>query len=177
MKQDRTLSSSFLALILLSLSLFSLNAQAQSIADNIRPVGQVCMAGQPCVGTMPGAGNAESAAPAATASTASANTTPANTAPAPAPTAPANIATAATTDDSFDAAAAYQMSCFACHGTGAAGAPELGDDAVWEERMAKGMDAVMDNVINGIGAMPARGICMSCSDENLRELVDYMLAQ
>lgn len=43
--------------------------------------------------------------------------------------------------------------------------------------MAKGMDAVMENVINGVNAMPARGICMSCSDEQLRQVVDYMLAQ
>ena len=43
--------------------------------------------------------------------------------------------------------------------------------------MEKGMDALMSNVINGVGAMPARGICMTCSDEDLQAIVNYMLAQ
>ena len=77
----------------------------------------------------------------------------------------------------FDAAGAYQMSCNACHGTGAAGAPMLGDAGAWEARLEKGMDALMSNVINGVGAMPARGICMTCSDDDLQAIVDYMLAQ
>ncbi|MCH1599832.1 MAG: c-type cytochrome, partial [Pseudomonadales bacterium] len=71
----------------------------------------------------------------------------------------------------------YQMNCFACHGTGAAGAPMLGDSEAWDARMEKGMEAVMANAINGVGAMPARGICMSCSDDDLQQVVEYMLAQ
>ena len=43
--------------------------------------------------------------------------------------------------------------------------------------MEKGMDAVMANVINGINAMPARGLCMDCTDNELRAIVDYMIAQ
>jgi cytochrome c5 len=77
----------------------------------------------------------------------------------------------------FDAEAAYQMSCNACHGTGAAGAPMLGDSGAWEPRLEKGMEALMANVVNGVGAMPARGICMTCSDDDLQAIVDYMLAQ
>ena len=77
----------------------------------------------------------------------------------------------------FDAEAAYQMSCNACHGTGAAGAPMLGDSGAWEPRLDKGMEALMANVVNGVGAMPARGICMTCSDDDLQAIVDYMLAQ
>jgi cytochrome c5 len=77
----------------------------------------------------------------------------------------------------FDAAAAYQMSCFACHATGAAGAPLVGDQDAWSERIDKGMDVVMANVVNGINAMPPRGLCVDCSDDDLQALVDYMLEQ
>jgi cytochrome c5 len=78
---------------------------------------------------------------------------------------------------SFDAEAGYLANCMACHTTGAAGAPKLSDRADWEARMSKGMDAVMANVINGFSVMPARGLCMSCSDEELQSIVSYMLEQ
>jgi cytochrome c5 len=65
----------------------------------------------------------------------------------------------------------------ACHTTGAAGAPMLGDAEAWNERLEKGMDQVLANAINGVGAMPARGLCMSCSDDDLQALIDYMIEQ
>jgi len=43
--------------------------------------------------------------------------------------------------------------------------------------MAKGMDAVMVNVMNGINAMPAKGLCMTCSEDDLLSLVNYMSSQ
>ncbi|MCW9088770.1 MAG: c-type cytochrome [Gammaproteobacteria bacterium] len=69
----------------------------------------------------------------------------------------------------------YNASCFACHGTGAAGAPMLGDAAAWAPRGEKGMDTLMNHAINGFNAMPPRGTCSSCSDEELRTVVEYML--
>jgi cytochrome c5 len=77
----------------------------------------------------------------------------------------------------FDVESTYQMSCFACHGTGAAGAPILGDAESWAPRMAKGMDAVMANVVNGVNAMPPKGLCFTCTDEDLAALVGYMSSQ
>ena len=53
----------------------------------------------------------------------------------------------------------YNTSCAACHGTGAMGAPKLGDAAAWGERAAKGMDALIANAISGINNMPPRGTC------------------
>ncbi len=53
----------------------------------------------------------------------------------------------------------------------------MGDADAWTERMAKGMDAVMENVISGVNAMPPKGLCMTCSDDDLRALVDYMAGQ
>ena len=84
----------------------------------------------------------------------------------------------AQTSDGFDAEAKYMASCFACHSTGAAGAPKVEAgvyDDQWAARMEKGMEAVMANVINGVGAMPAKGLCFDCTDADLQALVDYMV--
>ena len=166
----------FSVLVLLASTLLSHSVSAQNVADNIRPVGSICMAGQACVGTVAGAMTEASVAEPATEASAAAVTevaTEAEAEPA-ADAAPMEVAAAAT---EFDAAGAYQMSCNACHGTGAAGAPMLRDAGAWEARMEKGMEALMSNVINGVGAMPARGICMTCSDDDLQAIVNYMLAQ
>ena len=71
----------------------------------------------------------------------------------------------------------YQASCFACHGTGAAGAPVLGDQATWAPRIAQGMDTLMSHTINGFNAMPAKGLCFTCSDDDLKATVEYMIAE
>lgn len=70
----------------------------------------------------------------------------------------------------------YQASCFACHSTGAAGAPKTGDAAAWEPRLAKGMDALVESVKKGMGAMPPTGLCADCTDEQYRALIEYMAA-
>jgi cytochrome c5 len=71
----------------------------------------------------------------------------------------------------------YNTYCFACHGTGANNAPVMGDSAAWAPRIAKGIDVLYDSVINGFngGVMPAKGLCMSCSDADLQATVDYMI--
>ena len=69
----------------------------------------------------------------------------------------------------------YQASCFACHGTGAAGAPKLGDAAAWAPRLDAGIETVYANAINGVRTMPPRGACMSCSDDELKAAVDHMV--
>ena len=47
--------------------------------------------------------------------------------------------------------------------------------AAWSTRLAKGMNMLYSNAINGIGAMPAKGLCPTCSDEEIEIAVDYML--
>lgn len=69
----------------------------------------------------------------------------------------------------------YDQFCFACHTTGVGGAPRLGDVADWMDRSAKGMDVLMASTLNGLNAMPAKGTCMNCSDDELSEAVTYML--
>lgn len=86
----------------------------------------------------------------------------------------ATTMTAAT--ENFDAEAKYKATCFACHGTGAAHSPEVGDVIEWEIRLEKGLDTLVQNTIDGLnGIMPQRGLCTDCSDEDLRAIVEYML--
>ena len=79
--------------------------------------------------------------------------------------------------EGFNAEQKYMASCFACHMTGAAGAPKVGAGmfAEWEPRLEKGIDAVVLNAINGINTMPAKGLCFDCTDEDLRAVVEYMI--
>ena len=71
----------------------------------------------------------------------------------------------------------YQAACQACHAAGVAGAPKLGDKEAWAPRIAKGEDALLASVNNGLNAMPPKGACMSCSEADLRAAVEYMVEQ
>lgn len=70
----------------------------------------------------------------------------------------------------------YNKSCAVCHAQGVAGAPKAGDAEAWAPRMEKGMDALMASVKNGLNAMPPKGMCFDCSDEEYMELIKYMAA-
>ena len=72
----------------------------------------------------------------------------------------------------------YNAACMACHMTGAAGAPKLGDVAAWADRIARGTDALHDAGVNGVPGtgMIAKGGCMNCSDAEVIAAVDYMVA-
>jgi len=109
------------------------------VLENIKPVGQVYVAGE--------------------------------SEPEPEPAA----ATAAAGPKSGDAV--YNGSCAACHGTGAAGAPKLGDAAAWAPRIAKGMDTLLSNATSGLNAMPPKGLCMTCSEAELQAAIEYIVSQ
>ena len=94
------------------------------------------------------------------------------TAEPPAADKPADTQTA-----SADGQKIYQKSCQACHAAGVAGAPKLGDKEAWAPRIAKGNDALLLSVTNGLKAMPPKGTCMSCSEDELRAAVEYMVGQ
>ena len=70
--------------------------------------------------------------------------------------------------------AKYDKSCKVCHATGSAGAPKTGDAEAWAPRMAKGMDELVKSVNNGLNAMPPKGMCFDCSDEDYKALIEYM---
>ena len=68
----------------------------------------------------------------------------------------------------------YNKSCAVCHATGAANAPRTGDAAAWEARLAKGMEALVASVSTGMNAMPPKGMCFDCSDDDYKALIEYM---
>lgn len=67
--------------------------------------------------------------------------------------------------------------CFGCHSVGVMGAPKLGVAPDWELRLKQGLDKLVDNGINGINNMPARGGNPVLTDAEIREAVEYMVAQ
>ena len=70
----------------------------------------------------------------------------------------------------------YQRFCFSCHQAGINGAPRLGDAAAWAELSAKGKQALLQGVIQGIPpGMPRKGMCIQCSDQELEDAIDYMI--
>lgn len=66
--------------------------------------------------------------------------------------------------------------CAACHTPGILGAPKIGDTPVWKARADKegGVDGILKTAIAGINAMPAKGTCADCTDDELREAIVKM---
>lgn len=71
----------------------------------------------------------------------------------------------------------HQSACAACHATGAAGAPKTGVAAEWSARIAKGNATLVKHAIEGFNAMPPKGMCMDCSDDEIKAAVEYMVEQ
>ncbi|HWN07536.1 MAG TPA: c-type cytochrome [Steroidobacteraceae bacterium] len=80
-----------------------------------------------------------------------------------------------------DGKSAFDAACSACHGTGIAGAPRIGDKAAWASRIAKGTATLEKHAIEGFqgetGLMPAKGGRTDLSDDIVREAVEYMASQ
>ncbi|WP_444541720.1 c-type cytochrome [Andreprevotia lacus] len=70
----------------------------------------------------------------------------------------------------------WEGTCQACHGTGAAGAPKLGDKAAWAPRLKGGADAAIAIAIKGLNAMPPKG-GYAGSDEEFKAAALYMINQ
>lgn len=69
-----------------------------------------------------------------------------------------------------------QKHCVACHQAGLGGAPKMDDKAAWAPRIATGVDAMTATVLAGKGAMPPKGTCGSCSEDEIRAAVEAMTA-
>lgn len=68
--------------------------------------------------------------------------------------------------------------CLQCHERGLFGAPTFRDGPAWQAKLAEAGPAhLWQVVLNGEKAMPPRGNCHNCSDEELRAAVDYLLTE
>ena len=90
------------------------------------------------------------------------------------PTTPVQVASSANTGKSV-----YDKACFICHATGLTGAPKPGDADNWAPRIAKGLDTLYSNAINGYqgktGIMPPKGGNLLLSDEDVKAAIDYLV--
>ncbi|MCH2454395.1 cytochrome c5 family protein [Idiomarina sp.] len=69
----------------------------------------------------------------------------------------------------------YNKYCTACHTSGVMGAPKINNAADWEDRLAQGMDTVLKHAVEGYNAMPPKGTCSDCSEEEIQAAIDYMV--
>jgi cytochrome c5 len=67
--------------------------------------------------------------------------------------------------------------CFECHGTGANGAPKIGNAKAWGERAARGLTSLTDNAIAGLRKMPPHGGTLQVNDLELMRAITYMVNQ
>lgn len=88
-----------------------------------------------------------------------------------------NTKPAAATTTANTGKSTYNTACFACHGTGAAGAPILGKKDAWVTRISQGKDTLYSHALKGFNAMPAKGGSTSLSDDKVKAVVDYMVEQ
>lgn len=84
---------------------------------------------------------------------------------------------AETTVAVLDAQATYDKVCAACHSTGVSGSPIQGDQVAWQARLdARGSaEALAEQAIAGINAMPPKGGASFLSDEDFKKMVAFML--
>ena len=71
----------------------------------------------------------------------------------------------------------WDGTCSACHGTGALGAPKMGDKAAWAPRIAKGLDVLKQHALHGFNQMPAHGGNTALSDDDVVKALEYMVGQ
>lgn len=74
-----------------------------------------------------------------------------------------------------DGATVYGTFCIACHGSGVTGAPIKGNAEQWAPRIAQGQDQMKEHAIKGFNAMPPRGTCMDCSDDEIVAAIHHMI--
>lgn len=67
----------------------------------------------------------------------------------------------------------YKSVCSACHDTGVAGAPKIGDNAAWAQHIAEGLDGMLQTATTGIRAMPPKG-GSDATQEELKRAIVYM---
>ncbi|SCX38444.1 cytochrome c5 family protein [Nitrosospira sp. Nsp1] len=131
------------------------------VAQRLKPVGELVLASntaQPDVQSGEGTGEPASAV-------------------TPPPAADAVAAPVAEAGGPDKIKAIYTASCAACHTTGAAGAPKLGDNSAWGPRIKAGDEALYNSALKGKNAMPPKGGNASLSDADVKAVVDYMVSQ
>jgi cytochrome c5 len=69
----------------------------------------------------------------------------------------------------------YESACKACHDTGIAGAPKFGDKVWVQLEKKEGLKELTKDAMKGVRAMPPKGGCSDCTDEEFRAAVKYLI--
>ncbi|GIZ51733.1 c-type cytochrome [Noviherbaspirillum aridicola] len=89
------------------------------------------------------------------------------------------VADAGKSDAKVDGKKVYDTACAACHATGVAGAPKVGDKENWAPRIKQGNATLYEHAIKGFqgkaGMMPPKG-GSAASDDEVKAAVDYMVS-
>ena len=65
--------------------------------------------------------------------------------------------------------------CIACHGSGANGAPKIGDKEAWRKRASQGLTGLTQNALKGIRQMPSHGGNPNLTDLEIERAITYMV--
>jgi cytochrome c5 len=68
-----------------------------------------------------------------------------------------------------------EATCVSCHGTGAQGAPKIGDRKAWSKRAKQGLTGLTQHALDGIRGMPAHGGNPKLTDLEIARAVAYMV--
>lgn len=64
--------------------------------------------------------------------------------------------------------------CAMCHASGMMNSPKIGDNGAWGPRIAQGYDTLVNNALNGVRSMPAKGGNQGLTDAEVASAVTYM---
>lgn len=74
--------------------------------------------------------------------------------------------------------ATYEKYCVVCHQNGLAGAPRFRLATDWKLRLDKqSIDGLTATAVKGFNAMPAKGTCSECTEDDIKQAIRYMLPQ
>ncbi len=70
----------------------------------------------------------------------------------------------------------FCATCHAAHPLVPLGAPRIGYKGDWVSRIAQGKAVLLRHTSEGFNAMPARGGCFECSDEQLERAIAVLIS-
>jgi len=76
--------------------------------------------------------------------------------------------------NAFNTDTKYQQYCGIYYFMGVTGAPETFDKIAWEPHLAIGMDTLLYSVKKDRGAIPPKGLCNDCTNNQYKALNTHM---
>jgi cytochrome c5 len=68
----------------------------------------------------------------------------------------------------------FEQSCKTCHANASNPAPQMGDKAAWDKRLEQGLPTLVQHAMQGFNAMPAGGLCTTCTPPDFEAMIVYM---